>query len=140
MATVTSTLTTTIITTILSSITAVAVTLLVNVSAIRREREAEWRKLKLDRYQEFIAALSEVVGSRSTAGRERKERYANAVNSLILVASDAARGAIYRYQDETSISGKQLLLKTRVDEIRKDISARTEATDLAYRLFDAPIE
>jgi len=39
--------------------------------ARRREHEADWRKLKLGQYQEFILALSGVVRERATPEAQR---------------------------------------------------------------------
>jgi hypothetical protein len=50
----------------------------------RREQEAAWRDLKLKHYQEYLTALSGVVGARATP--EIRARYADAANKLSLVA------------------------------------------------------
>jgi hypothetical protein len=68
--------------------------------SIKREREADWRKLKFDRYQEFIIALSGVVQGRVT--REAQLRYADAVNSMSLVASLDVLLALRAFQQEIS--------------------------------------
>lgn len=66
----------------------------------RREHEAEWRKLRLDRYQEFLRALSVVV--RPGYSYDDREKYADAVNNLTLVAPRDVLNALYRYQDAVS--------------------------------------
>jgi hypothetical protein len=63
-----------------------------------REREAEWRKLKLDHYREFVAALSGVVGERSNAPAQG--RFSEAVNAMVLVAPSVVLRALYAFHDE----------------------------------------
>ena len=70
----------------------------------RREREAEWRRLKLEHYREFVAALSGVVGERSTAASQA--RYSDAVNTMALVAPEEVLRALYRFQDEIRVSNQ----------------------------------
>ena len=60
--------------------------------AQRREHEADWRQTKIEHYQEYVAALSNIVSGRSTPAAQ--ERYADAVNALALVASSAVRRAV----------------------------------------------
>ena len=70
----------------------------------RREHENAWRELKLRQYQEFIVALSGVVGSRAV--RQARTRYADAANSLALVAPHRVLKALYDFQDEISLRGQ----------------------------------
>ncbi len=51
----------------------------------RKEREAEWRKQKLEHYREFLDALSGTAGTDSTPDAQR--RWARASNTIGLVAS-----------------------------------------------------
>lgn len=81
-----------------SVLTAVGTVLITSALARRREHEADWRKLKLAQYQEYVAALSGVVRERATA--EGKRRYADAVNSMALVASVPVLEALGRFQAE----------------------------------------
>jgi hypothetical protein len=64
--------------------------------SLKREHEADWRKLKFERYQEYIVALSGVVQGRETL--EAKLRYADAVNSLSLVAPQTVLSALQAFQ------------------------------------------
>ncbi len=63
----------------------------------RKEREAEWRKQKLDHYREFLDALSGVVGSDATP--EGQRRWARATNTIGLVASQQVLLALRHFQD-----------------------------------------
>jgi hypothetical protein len=65
--------------------------------AKRRELEAEWRKLRLERYQDFLKSFSTVI--RSGASQEDRARYADAVNNLTLVAPSSVLRALYAFQD-----------------------------------------
>ncbi|HEY1720985.1 MAG TPA: hypothetical protein VGG27_07050, partial [Magnetospirillaceae bacterium] len=73
-------------------ITAIVTSLLTR----RREREADWRKLKFAQYQEFALALSGVVRERATP--ERQARYADAFNSMSLIASLPVLAALQAFQ------------------------------------------
>lgn len=70
----------------------------------RREQETAWRDLKLKHYQEYLAALSSVVGARATP--ENRARYADAANKLSLVAPTDVLRALYIFQDEISLRGE----------------------------------
>ena len=71
-----------------------------SVFAQRREHEADWRQTKIEHYQEYVAALSNIVSDRSTPAAQ--ERYADAVNALALVASSAVLDAVHSFQREIS--------------------------------------
>jgi len=68
--------------------------------AQRREHEADWRQTKIEHYQEYVTALSNIVSGRSTPAAQ--ERYADAVNSLALVASPDVLDAVHAFQREIS--------------------------------------
>ncbi|MDP9603353.1 UNVERIFIED_ORG: hypothetical protein J2W38_003142 [Variovorax paradoxus] len=68
----------------------------------KKEREAEWRKQKLDHYKEFMAALNDIVGP--PAPVEAKVRFASAANNIFLVGSPAVLIALRGYLDETAES------------------------------------
>jgi hypothetical protein len=68
-----------------SAITAIVAVIVTYVLTKKREHEADWRRLKFSLYQEFALALSGIVRGRSTS--EGHLRYADAVNSMALVAS-----------------------------------------------------
>ena len=111
----------------------------------KRDREAEWRKLKLDYYRELVAAISGIVGRRSTPPAQA--RFADALNNLILVAPKEVILKLYAFWDE--IREKELD-KTRHDEllsdliraIRRDIQPGRLGIDdaLLFRLMDVPPE
>jgi len=70
----------------------------------KKEREAEWRKQKLDHYKEFMATLNEIVGP--PASVDAKVRFASASNNIFLVGSPAVLLALRDYLDETAESNK----------------------------------
>ena len=90
-----------------------------------KEREAEWRKQKLEHYREFLDALSGVVGTDSTA--EAQRRWARASNTIGLVASQHVLTSLREFQDAIARSNpnpsieehdrklNQLLLTIRAD-------------------------
>lgn len=110
----------------------------------RRDREAEWRKLKLDHYKEYVAALSGVVGSRSTPATQA--RYADAVNSMTLVAPPSVLRALYALQDEIRFSNKNrtkqkddAALSALLMEIRRDVHPKPPRDkETGFRLMDVP--
>src|SRR5208283_5439509 len=61
----------------------------------RREREADWRKMKLDQYKECVAAISGNVEGLDTP--EGHIRYIFAVKSFTPAASPAVLRALYAY-------------------------------------------
>jgi hypothetical protein len=63
----------------------------------RKERDADWRKVKLDLYRTYVLALSGVVKHNKTP--EDQVKYADALNSLTLVASPAVLRVLYAFQD-----------------------------------------
>jgi hypothetical protein len=73
-----------VLTALVSGSAAILVAAVTYALTKRREHEAAWRDLKLKHYQEYVAALSAVVGGRATA--DNRARYADAGNKLSLVA------------------------------------------------------
>ncbi|MBF3898327.1 hypothetical protein ACGYV8_25785 [Burkholderia pseudomallei] len=67
----------------------------------RREHDADWRKSKLEHYREYMAALSGIVEGRNIEAAAH-ERYADAVNALMLVASERVLKALNALLVETS--------------------------------------
>ncbi|MEI7294412.1 hypothetical protein WCQ02_19910 [Paraburkholderia tropica] len=68
--------------------------------AQRREHEADWRQTKIEHYQEYVTALSNIISGRSSPAAQ--ERYADAVNALSLVASPEVLDAVHAFQREIS--------------------------------------
>jgi Zn-dependent protease with chaperone function len=50
----------------ISAVAALLVAVVTSVLSRRREREADWRKLRFEQYEEFIQALSGVVRDHAT--------------------------------------------------------------------------
>jgi hypothetical protein len=70
----------------------------------KKEREAEWRKQKLEHYKEMMAALNGVVGS--PLSTDAKIRFANAANNIFLVGAPTVLVALRAFLDETATSNK----------------------------------
>jgi hypothetical protein len=108
----------------------------------RRERDADWRKIKLDLYKAYVIALSGVVRQNRTL--EDQTKYADAVNSLTLVASPSVLKALYAFQDEASRHGVDDELEKRRDDLlialRQDIdpSHSRKAADFSFRFLAPP--
>src|ERR1019366_5507577 len=95
----------------------------------RREREADWRGLKLDYYKEYVSALSGIVEGRDTP--EGHIRYVDAVNGLTLVASSEVLRALYAYCDYStsrnpnkSLEQHDKILTSLLDALRQDIDPK----------------
>ncbi|TKC83789.1 hypothetical protein FAZ69_22395 [Trinickia terrae] len=118
--------------------------IITSVLAKRREHEADWRKTKVEHYQEFVAALSGIISGRSTPAAQ--ERYADAVNALALVASTAVLNAVHTFQNEisyrnTSRSDERhdALLRGVLLAMRVDVQPVTTGEEsLAFRFLAPP--
>jgi hypothetical protein len=110
-----------------------------------REREADWRKMKLDQYNEYVTALSGIVEGRDTP--HAHIRYVDAVNSLTLVASVPVRRALRLYLDYSSsrnmkkcIERHDELLTNLIRPLRQDVYPRRQNDDASqiFRLITVP--
>ena len=108
----------------------------------RKEREAEWRKQKLDHYRNFLEALSGTVGNDSTA--EGQLRWAKACNTIGLIASQRVLRVLWQFQDAIAKSNptpsteshdrglNQLLLAIRED---LGVSPKDDPSTFKFRLW-----
>lgn len=94
-----------------------------------KDREAEWRSVKLAHYKRFMTALSAIVGPTPTP--EERITFAVAANDIYLVGSPAVLVALRAYLDETanSNSGKVVdrhdeLLTVLIYAIRDDLGRK----------------
>ena len=119
----------------------VAATLIQHLLDRRKEREAEWRRSKLDFYIEFIEALSGILEGEKT--KENEIAFAKACNNLYLFSPKGVLGALQKYQDEISASNKNQSARRYADclrrlicEIRRDIKINDpKIGDLEVRLW-----
>lgn len=72
-----------------------------SILAKRREHETEWRKTRLEHYREYVVALSGITQGRLVSAQAH-ERYADAVNSLMLVAPPLVLETLYALLAETA--------------------------------------
>jgi hypothetical protein len=101
----------------------------------RREREADWRKLKLEMYREFTTSMAAMA--EGDANDDDKMRFNVASNALHLIASKSAVDALDAFRREISASNQNRsgdahdkLLSRLFWEIRRDLGdAPTEAPD-----------
>lgn len=120
-----------------SGVTAIVAVVVTYVLTKKREHEADWRKLKFSQYQEFVLALSGVVRERATP--EGRRRYADAVNSMALVAPSKVLAALRAFQSEIShINNNRSderhdrLLDILLREMREDIHPSRSAVDPSF--------
>ena len=109
----------------------------------RRERELEWRKLKLEHYQEYVAALSGIAGRRSNP--EAQARYADAFNAMMLIAPSTVLKALYEFQEETRINNPnrtferyESLHDALISLMRRDIHPELADPRIKFIQIDAP--
>ena len=130
-----------------SAVTALVAVVVTNFFTRRREHEADWRKLKLAQYQQFILALSGVEDGRATLDAMRQ--YTDAMNAMSLIAPMSVLHALRAYQAETSyknINRSQAehdrLLNLLVRALRADVQPSNPLDDPAFRfmLFGLPPE
>lgn len=115
-----------VIAAIASLFTAVMVSILTSALSRRREREADWRKLKLEQYQEFILALSGAVEGRES--RDAHRRYADAVNTMSLIGSAKVLDALHAFQEEISYVNKNRSYDK--EEVLRDALFRIMRSDI----------
>jgi L-asparaginase/Glu-tRNA(Gln) amidotransferase subunit D len=92
----------------------------------QRERDAEWRKEKLEHYKAFVLALGGTIAGESTA--EGQRLFARACNNLNLVAPQAVIEALGEFRQEITVSNPSksmarhdALLAKLFYEIRRDL-------------------
>ena len=74
------------------------------LSSMRKEREADWRKVIFEHYREFMTSLSGIVGSDATP--EGHLRFAQASNTVQVVASRQVTGTQHDFRDYISASNR----------------------------------
>lgn len=132
----------TLIVGIISATTALVVVAISSVVNRRRDSELEWRELKLNRYQEYLASLSGIVGRRSTP--EGQARYSDAFNGLVLVAPPRVLRLLYRFHDQQRINNEsrssaayEELQNELLRELRRDIHPDLDDQQLEFYLIDS---
>lgn len=110
---------------------AVIVVALTNYFTKRREHAADWRKMKLERYREYILALSGITLERAT--QEAHAKYADAVNSLRLVAPPKVLLALEDYLSHTSLRNQNKSLETHDHFLSILVRAMREDLQPAYK-------
>jgi len=103
----------------------------------KRDHEADWLKMKLEYYKEYVAALSGTVHHPSDAVVQ--QRYSDAFNSMSLVAPQKVLVAMYALADETSKRNQEidlrryeLLLSSLMRAMRKDCHPKKPKDDQEF--------
>lgn len=111
----------------------------------RKEPETDGRKMKLDLYRAYVLALSGVVRWDRTP--EDQAKYADALNSLMLVASPDVLRAAYVFQDAPSdptgndaATSKEKRLDELLKALRQDLypGANRGGGLIQFRLMSPP--
>jgi hypothetical protein len=63
----------------------------------KRDHEADWRKMKLEQYKEYVAAFSKAAGE--VTDPTDQQRYTDATASLLLVAPSSVLIALKNFRD-----------------------------------------
>lgn len=118
-------------TTAVSACAAIIAVFITSYLTRRREREAEWRKLKIAQYQDLIRAISLNLEGRCTSASTAL--YSDAYNSTLVFAPIQVVNALQRYQDEITCTNQTPNVETQyqlchelICAIRKDIAGRAE--------------
>src|SRR6185437_7843607 len=91
-----------VITALIGSVSAVAVAGASYWFTKQREREAAWRKEKLEHYKAFVESLNGVIVEESTP--EGQAAFARACNNLNLIAPQSVIEALRVFQQEIKTS------------------------------------
>jgi cellobiose-specific phosphotransferase system component IIC len=130
---------------IIAGALAIVAVILTNHFTRKRDRDADWRKIKLEYYNEFMSALAGNVIGRATS--EDVTRFHDALHTIGLVASAHVILALKAFQAEISIENKNRdpvrhdpLLTVLVRAMRADNSPRGSKGDEAweFRLIAPP--
>jgi hypothetical protein len=109
----------------------------------RKERQTEWRAKKLAYYEEFIGSVSGIVGTPPAAA---KIRFANAVNNLHLIGSQAVIDALHNFLDFTAesnpvrnVEAQEKMFSILVWQIRADLGdkPRRPVDEFDVRLWNS---
>lgn len=126
--------------TVLPLVVGIAVAVLTYLLTKRKEREADWRKMKLDLCKNFIMALPAQISDFT----DIQPAYVEATNALGLVAPPSVLDAVATFNEsfakqQTKISGRtlQTLLRTLRRDIYPNHRHTKENFDLPF--FQKPI-
>jgi hypothetical protein len=102
-----------------------------------KERDAEWRKLKLEKYEELLTATSELA-----ANKQSGQRFAKAANDVSLVASPQVLVALRAFLEPIITPAHSTLTNDRHDDlftsliyaIREDLGIKPSRAHPDFRL------
>jgi hypothetical protein len=110
--------------------------------SMRKEKEADWRKIKFEHYREFMGGLSGIVGT--DASQDGHRRFAQVCHTIQLIASKQVIKALHNFRNEIAVSNPHRtqekhdeLLSVLIRTIRADlgISPASNPDDLSIRLW-----
>lgn len=137
---------TSVIIAVISAASSVIAAVLSYFFSRKRELEGEWRNQKLVHYKELLAALSDAA-IHGINHDKAQERFANAFNTIALVAPDSVIKSLLAFHDEIrdsnpnpSLEKHDQLLAELVLSIRKDIgvSPNDAPETFRFRLIGRP--
>jgi hypothetical protein len=119
---------------IISASATILVATIAYYSAKQREREAEWRKEKLNYYKEYFNALAACVGTQVTD--ENRKRYSLAFNTVGLFASQEVIECLHSFQEISRLPAEKIQLAEHdlrltklVLAVRRDLKLKPKDTD-----------
>ncbi len=105
----------------------------------QRERDAEWRKEKLEHYKTFVVALGGTISGESTS--EGQRAFARACNNLNLVAPQTVIEALREFQQEIKVSNPKKSMEKHDNlmaklfyEIRRDLKISPSDEPKTFRV------
>lgn len=101
-----------------------------------KEREADWRRKKLEMYQELFEAISGIVKEDSTP--EAQRRFAKSCNTIGLIASVDVIRALQEMQEasKTGLNHDQILTNL-LHTVREDLGLPLGSKEFLYRLWSS---
>lgn len=124
---------------LISASVSVVVATLGYVFSKAKEREADWRKKKLEMYHALFDSISGIVRGDSTP--ESQKVFANSCNTIGLVASASVIEALQDFQTASS-SGKNHdeALTNLLYSIRRDLGLPIKSRNLVYKLWASGVK
>jgi hypothetical protein len=138
---------TAVIIAVISALGSIAAALMSYHFSRKREIEADWRNQKLLSYKELLSSLSDAA-IHGINHNQAQERFANAFNTIALVAPQPVLNCLLEFHDEIRVGNPNSsqerhdsLLCRLVLEIRKDLNMKPEDDNATFqfRLIGKPV-
>ncbi|WP_320043771.1 hypothetical protein [uncultured Desulfobacter sp.] len=122
----------------ITAIASILVAILGYLFSKYKDREADWRRKKLEMYQELFEAISGIVKEDATP--EAQMKFARSCNTIGLIASVDVILALQKMQEasKTGLNHDQALTRL-LRTVREDLGLPLEKKEFIYRLWSSGI-